>query len=774
MLKVRKRVDGIPIFDKFDRPLYHLDSDNKSEKYVVVIDEINNIEGHYIELNDCLKEKYEKINIYTKSPLSSNTYTIEDQSSIKSVLGWISKWNKKKTAKNIKINKSKSKYVGKLNNEIPLIIKLFKFKNKKIETSTIHCNIYTDENSLEAQDKSKKSKKNVKLVENKKKQNKKKSQQKPNILCLPIKPSKFSWLKKKEQKEYDSGMSIDDFQFQNSDLSSFLPIKTNNIFDQNNFKEEEQKIDVKIETVKNNNMVENTLKRESSTELSRENSKKRNIKVEIDNKKEKSESYNEITVDDHKSTGKNKKNLQSLVIPNKDLYKTNNRSAKDLSALTIGNNEYFDYPKYQEPFQYIPSPCYSNASTLVSPVTPVTPKGDSSFEIDSCDYADYLKDRINEQSDNNEITDLERKHCSLPVSPENSKNRKTRRRSYAFSLTSNEFNLIYSEANQAVISGLCKTVEKKQKRQIEKEEINSRSSEVEKPFVKGHSRTQSRHRRSHAVCLSSDQLLNFGSEEDSKQNNRKSRYMNRESIGTSLSTYAILNSNSKSNKDTQLKRRSTNMIKGKNSCSSLSSTNSYCSNSGSMRPVSTNRLSRDIDLLRAMKMKRSRSVPKLDQPETISSGRSPVSSRFSMDATTYKENIGISIRSNSVNNLTPPSNIVYYSFNNKNENNSVLEGYKKSNNRGSYGLFADTINQQSNINSRWSTVFESSSCGSSTYYYSEEDGVHNNGESSVIVNSKEELFNYELANKTFSESIEGESPRVVNQLPPPTPMIGMI
>ncbi|ORX42040.1 hypothetical protein BCR36DRAFT_235027, partial [Piromyces finnis] len=142
MLKVRKRIDGIPIFDKLDRPLYHLNSENEINKYMVVVDEINNIEGHYIKLDDCLKEKYEKMNIYTKSPLSNNTYIIEDQSSIKSVLGWINKWNnKKKISKNFKIRKSKSKYIGNLNNEIPLIIKLFKYnKNKKIEMNTIHLN----------------------------------------------------------------------------------------------------------------------------------------------------------------------------------------------------------------------------------------------------------------------------------------------------------------------------------------------------------------------------------------------------------------------------------------------------------------------------------------------------------------------------------------------------------------------------------------------------------------------------------------------------------
>jgi hypothetical protein len=758
MLKVRKRVDGIPIFDKFDRPLYHLDTGNESEKYVVVVDEINNIEGHFIELKDCLKEKYEKIDIYTKSPLSTNTYTIEDQTSIKSVLSWISKWNnKKKTSKSIKINKSKSKYIGKLNNEIPLIIKLFKYKNKKIETSTIHCNLYTEENILETEDKSKKTKKNVKSIENKKKQNKKKSTPKPNLLCIP----KFGWMKKKEQKEYDSSMSIDDFQFQNSDLSSFLPIKANNIFDQTNYKKDNESLDFEVKTTENINVIENSLKRGNSAELTRENSKKRNITIEVDNVKEKKEIKEE-----HKSIGKNKQSLQSLVIPTNDIYKSNSKnSSKDLSASTLGSNDYYDYPKYQEPLSYMPSPSYSTASTLVSPITPVTPKveSESKFEIDSCDYADYLKDKINEDSCNNEISELERKHFSLPVSPENT--RRTRRRSYAFSLTSNEFNLIYSEANHAVISGLCQTVENKQKSQIRAENNNSPKSEGEKPFVKGHARTQSRHRRSHAVCLSSEQLMNFGSEDDLKQK-RRSKYMNRDSCGASLSTYAMLNSNSKANKDT-LKRRSTNMIKGKTSSSSLSSTNSYCSNSGSMRPVSTNRLSRDIELLRAMKMKRSRSVPKLDQPESISSSnRSPVNSRFSMDASTYKENIGISLRSNSTNNLAPPSNIVYYSFNTKNENNSAFDGYKRNNNRGSYGLFADTINQQSN-NGRWSNAFESSSCGSSTYYYSEEDGAHYN--ESSIVNPKEDLFN--LINKSNTESSQNESSF---KLPPPTPMIGMI
>ncbi|ORX35511.1 hypothetical protein BCR36DRAFT_587529 [Piromyces finnis] len=611
--------------------------------------------------------------------------------------------------------------------------------------NTIHLNVYADENILNIKDKSKKLKKNLKPVENKKKQNKKTT---PNLLCIPIKSTKFNWLKKKEQKEFDANMSIDDFQFQSSDLKSFLPIKSNNIFEQSNFKTEEDKgMDINVDKMLDDKEIKNSLKRESNSEIIRENCKKRNVKTEMINEQK----------NDQKNTGKNKQCLQSLVIPTNNLYKLNNNSAKNLSASTLGNNEYFDCPKYQEATSYMPSPCNSTASTLVSPVASVSPKIESKFEIDSCDYADFLKERINEQSENNEVTDLERKHCSLPLCPENIKNRKTRRRSYAFSLTSNEFNLIYSEANQAVISGLCKTVENKQNKKSEREKLTTKKDEGEKPFIKGHSRTQSRHRRSHAVCLSSEQILNFGNEDDSKQINN----------GVSLSSYAILNSNSKTNKDTQLKRRSTNIIKYKNSNSSLSSSNSFCSNSGNMRPLSTNRLSRDIELLRAMKMKRSRSVPKLDQPE---SNRSPSNSRFSMDVTSYKENIGISLHSNSTNSLTPPSNIVYYSFNNKNENNSMLDGYKKNNNRGSYGLFTDTINQKTNITSRWSNVFESSSCGSSTYCNSEEDGFHNNG----IVNSKEDLLNFELANKSFNESIQNESPEIIVQRPPPTPMIGML
>eukprot|EP00833_Pecoramyces_ruminatium_P010198 jgi/Orpsp1_1/1184230/evm.model.c7180000088631.1 len=145
MLNVRKRVDGIPIFDTLDRPLYHLDSDSeqKSNKYVMVVDEINSMDGRFLELKDCLKEKYEKIDIYTNSPLSKNSFTIEDQYSIKSVLNWINKsvWNSKKKEKSIKINKSKSKYNGPVNKEIPLIIRLFKFKaNKDVEMNTIRCN----------------------------------------------------------------------------------------------------------------------------------------------------------------------------------------------------------------------------------------------------------------------------------------------------------------------------------------------------------------------------------------------------------------------------------------------------------------------------------------------------------------------------------------------------------------------------------------------------------------------------------------------------------
>jgi len=780
MLNVRKRVDGIPIFDKLDRPLYHLNSDieeQNSKKYVMVVDEINNIDGHFIELKDCLKEKYEKIDIYTTSPLSTNSYTIEDQYSIKSVLNWINKsvWNNKKKGKGIKINKSKSKYNGPINKEIPLIIRLFKYKNKDVEMNTIHCNIYPEENSIKAIEgkSNKKSKRLIKSNEMKKKQNKKKaSSPKPNLLCIPIKPAKFSWLKRKENKNIDSNMSIDDFHFQSSDVSNIVPIQPESIL--NTIGNLDAVIDEqKIEKA-------NSLERERTLEVNREIPNTSNVKFDISNEKNESvevEKYNSNFV--VSKPIRNKQNLQSLVIPTEHSFKSfHTLSARNLSASTLVNDQ-FDYLKCQEPTSYLPSPCNSTASTLVSPVDT---KGEQKFEIDSCDYADFLKDKLNEDG-NVENNDIERKHCSLPASPVNNRCRKGRKRSYAFSLTSNELNLIYSKANEVVISELCNTVENKQKSQPIKEQSSlsarrSENSESGKSFVKGHNRTQSRHRRSHAVCLSSDQIMNFGTNEDenNKQNRRKSRY-NRESNGATLSTYAILNSNSNkntTNKDTQLKRRSTNMIKYKESNSSLSSTlssnrNSFCSNSGSIRPFSNNRLSRDIELLRAMKMKRSRSVPKLDQVDT-SSPRSPTKStktRYSMDASTYNESIGISLRSNSINNYQPQSNIVYYSFSNKNDNknNYLYDGYKNINKSG------DTLNH-TNLSNRWSNAYDnSSSCGSSTYYYSEEDGVHNNGNN--VIKNKEELINYELSNKSLY-SCKKESSKPYVQLAPPTPAIGMI
>jgi len=772
MLNVRKRVDGIPIFDKLDRPLYHLNTDiedQKSKKYVMVVDEINNIDGRFIELKDCLKEKYEKIDIYTTSPLSSNSYTIEDQYSVKSVLNWINKsvWNNKKKGKGLKINKSKSKYNGPLNKEIPLIIRLFKYKNKDVEMNTIHCNIYTEENDIATKESksNKKSKKLIKSNEMKKKQIKKKaSSPKPNLLCIPIKPAKFSWLKRKENKNIDSNMSIDDFHFQTSDISNIVPIQPESIL--NPISNVDAVIDEqKIERI-------NSFERECSLEITREISKKSSVKFDIDNEKNKNEveKYNSNSVESKPI--RNKQNLQSLVIPTENSFKSSHSlSARNLSASTLVNDQ-FDYLKCQEPTSYLPSPCYSTASTLVSPIDT---KSEQKFEIDSCDYADFLKDKLNEDG-NVEINDIERKHYSLPASPVNNRCRRGRKRSYAFSLTSNELNLIYSKANEVVISELCNTVENKQKNQSSLAR-KSENSENEKPFVKGHNRTQSRHRRSHAVCLSSDQIMNFGNNdnENNKQNRRKSKY-NRESSGASLSTYAILNSNSSKNttsKDTQLKRRSTNMVKYKESNSSLSSTlsssrNSLCSNSGSIRPFSNNRLSRDIELLRAMKMKRSRSVPKLDQVDT-SSPRSQAKSRYSMDASTYKESIGISLRSNSINNYQPQSNIVYYSFSNKNDyrNNYSYDGYKNINRSGSYG---DTTNHTPS--NRWSNAYDNgSSCGSSTYYYSEEDGIHNNGNN--VINNKEELINYELSYKSLNSCMK-ESSKPYVQMAPPTPAIGMI
>jgi len=729
MLKVRKRIDGIPIFDKLDRPLYHLNSEEENEKYVVVVDEINTFEGHYIELNDCLKEKYEKINIYTKSPLSSNSFTVEDQSSIKSVLGWISKWNnKKKLSKNV-IIKSKSKYVGELNHEIPLIIKLFKYnKNKKIETNTICCNVYTESNILENKNKPKKSKKNIKLIEKKKKQNKK-STQKPNLLCLPIISTKFNWLKKKEQKEIDIDLSIDDIQYQNSNLNDGLPIISN----EDCFKSELNQVET-IETIENNNEVENSIFRNSHKEVSDENSKESIINSE--------EEYLIETVIEHDKDN------------NDNLYTSNNKKlSQNLSVKTLCN-DYLENSKYQELHYCLSSPCNSSASTLVSPVSSDTSKETSNFEIDSCDYADYLKEKLSEHSEENtEVTELERKHFSLPLSTENTKNRRNRRRSYAFSLTSNEFNLIYSEANHAVISGLCKTVENKQSNQVEKEEPDTKISKEEKPFVKGHNRTKSKHRRSNAVCLTNDQLLSFENEDSLKQNNGKNKYINSENSITSSPTNTILNLNTKFNKDTQLKRRSTNIIKYKNSNSSLSSSNSYCSNSGSMRLVSTNRLSRDIEMLRAMKISKSLSVPKLDQPESVSPNRNPINSRFSMDGSSYKDSTGIGLRNNSSNNF------IRYSFNYKGESNSW---YRKDNCRGSYN---DIINQQYNKISRFSNISDSNS-GSSTYYYSEEDSVHSNNNESHVTDSKED---YGTNNSNFNES-----ENIIVQQLPPTPMVNMI
>jgi len=768
MLNVKKRIDGIPIFDKYDRPLYHLDSEQDSNKYVVVVDEINNFDGHLIELNDCLNEKYEKINIYTKSPLSYSSYTFEDQYSIKSVLNWINKsvWNKKKN-KNLKIKKSKTKYNGQLNNEIPLIIKLFKNKNKNNEINTIHCNICTESNVINIKNKIKKDKNEIKYLGIKKKQNKKKISPKPSLLCIPIKTSKFSWLKKKENKNVDADISIDEFNFQSNISNDFLPVKSNNLFEQN------INVERKI-----------SLKRVRSSELTPENPKKRIIRIEISNEdneniniyqnnlsKESNEIYNndneKTNVDQNnlrnkkkeiKFINKNKQNLQSLVIPPIKSYKSYNNinSAKILSATTLVDNESFDYPKYQEPTSYLPSPC-STASTLVFQSS-FDAKVDTKFEIDSCGYADYLKERINEQQNANEVSEIERKRFSLPVDSENIRNKRNRRRSYAFSMTTNELNLIYSEANHYVLSGLNRVVDDQRHNANRIKENKSENHENEKQFVKGHMRTQSRHRRSHAVCLSSDQINIISNDEDKE--NKRNKYFNKENTNSSLNVY------SNSSKDTQLKRRSTNMIKYKNSNSSLSSScssnrNSYCSNSGSIRPVSNNRLSRDIDLLRAMKMKRSRSVPKLDQVEVSNSSscRSPVKSRYSMDVSSYKDSIGISVKS------TPTNNIVYYSFNNKNDNkNNGNEGCKKVN-RKSYG---DILNNQTNIDNRWSNIYDNSSSGSSTYYCSEEDGIHVINDSSIIINSKEDLINYELVNKSISDNINNK------HVLPPTPAINMI
>ncbi|ORY22267.1 hypothetical protein LY90DRAFT_515583, partial [Neocallimastix californiae] len=357
MLNVRKRVDGIPIFDKLDRPLYHLNSDieeQNSKKYVMVVDEINNIDGHFIELKDCLKEKYEKIDIYTTSPLSTNSYTIEDQYSIKSVLNWINKsvWNNKKKGKGIKINKSKSKYNGPINKEIPLIIRLFKYKNKDVEMNTIHCNIYPEENSIKAIEgkSNKKSKRLIKSNEMKKKQNKKKaSSPKPNLLCIPIKPAKFSWLKRKENKNIDSNMSIDDFHFQSSDVSNIVPIQPESIL--NTIGNLDAVIDEqKIEKA-------NSLERECTLEVNREIPNTSNVKFDISNEKNESvevEKYNSNFV--VSKPIRNKQNLQSLVIPTEHSFKSfHTLSARNLSASTLVNDQ-FDYLKCQEPTSYLPSP----------------------------------------------------------------------------------------------------------------------------------------------------------------------------------------------------------------------------------------------------------------------------------------------------------------------------------------------------------------------------------------------------------------------------------
>jgi len=801
MLNVRKRVDGIPIFDKLDRPLYHLNLNSEKQNFkkcVMVVDEINDVDGRYIELNDCLKEKYEKIDIYTTSPLSSNSYTIEDQYSIKSVLNWINKsvWNKKKKGKSIKIKKSKSRYNGPLNKEIPLIIRLFKSKNEYIEMNTIHCNIYTEENvSTYKENKlNNKSNKFIKSNEIKKKQNRKMfSASKPNLLCIPINPSKFSWLKKKENKGINSNMSIDDFQFQDSDVSSFLPIKANNIYEQNN------RIVEKEYEIEQTNLLK-------GAQLTKENYKKRNITIEISNENNESIDEQTFIIQPQQSKKlKTKQTLQSLVIPINNSIKTHHmNTASNFSASTLVNDPFEGF-KYQESTStsYIPSPCYSTSSTLVSPVdNSLRAEVDPKFEINSCGYADFLNERLNEKVDL-EDDENERKRFSLPATSTNYNTIKGRKRSYAFSLTTNELNLIYSKANQVILSELCNAVENKQKEQYQKEHSSNSSKryesyENEKSFVKGHNRTQSRHRRSHAVCLTSGQITKFENNKgEIQQNKRRSRY-NRESNGASLSSsYNKLNTNYNKNipnQDTQLKRRSTSMIKYKNSNSSLNSYassngNSHSSNSGNIRTFSNNRLSRDIELLRAIKMKRSRSVPKLDHETSFS--RNPTKSRYSMDVSAFKDNIGISVHSNSVNSCHQQSNIVYYSFGNKNENinNFSYNGYKNVNRTSSYSLFGDIINQ-TNIHYRWSKVFDNgSSCGSSTYYYTEEDGIHNNSNNNnnndndnnnnnnnnnnSLGNFKEELINCELDNKS-SYSFKKETSVPFIQLFPPSSTINMI
>jgi len=416
----------------------------------------------------------------------------------------------------------------------------------------------------------------------------------------------------------------------------------------------------------------------------------------------------------------------------------------------------FDYLKCQETTPLMTSPCYSSVSTLISPPSTnslnKTNVDESKFEINSNDCVDYLKDRNNENTINKEVFDIERSF-SLPASTETDKDKNIRRRSksYDFSSKLNQFNL-YSEDNKTIMSDLCKIAENKQKNN-DKPSLPQKTEE-QKPFIKGHARTESRHRRSHAVCLSGDQIFNFGNEEN-KQND-KNGYPTREGStysqnsneyptreGSTYSQYSFNSSFGNSNtpnyalstkslnRDIHLKRRTANMLKYKNSNASLRSSSSVKFNSLS-RIISDNSLSRDIELLRALKIKKSRSISKLEQTESTNSTATNTtnlsgSSTKSVESSTH-EDLGISIRSNS-----STSSIVHYYFKNDNKN--------------------DTNNQTS-------SVHESSS-GSSTYYYSEEDGNHNNGMGNINNNMLSTKCNSESSDKFAS-------------LLPPTPMIHMI
>jgi len=741
MLNVQKRVDGIPIFDKYDRPLYHLNSEQNSNKYVVV-NEINNMDGHFIELKGCLNENYEKIN--HNSPLSATSYSVEDPNSMKSVLNWVNKWNnKRKNTKNIKFVKSKSKYRGSLNNDIPLNIKLFKYNNK-----------YAEENVLKQKEKMN-NKKGSKIEINKKQNKKKLGNTKPSFLCIPIK----TFLKKKEPKIYNSNMSIDEVHFQQSVMNYVLPNQSNKTIRIQNINiDEDKNAVINFEKRDKSKEIINSMKQVNIVEIAKKNSKKGIIQSEITeipdeddknlniNDKLSNASYNEV-----KRLNKNKQNLQLLVIPPRSSCKYN-----ILSASTISNDEMFDYLKCQESTPLMTSPCYSSVSTLISPPSTnssiKTNADESKFEINSSDCVDYLKDRNVENTVNKEVFDIERSF-SLPASTENDKNKNIRRRSksYDFSSKINKYNL-YSENNQTVMSDLCKIVENKQNNN-DKPSMPPKT-EGQKPFVKGHARTESRHRRSHAVCLSGDQIFNFGDEEN-KQNNRN-EYPTREGStysqnsndyptreGSTFSQYSFNFGNSNTtnyalstkslNRDIHLKRRTPNMIKYKNSNASLRSSSSVKFNSLS-RIISDNSLSRDIELLRALKIKKSRSISKLEQSETTSTTTNNTtlagSSTKSKESSSH-EDLGISIRSNS----SSSSNIVHYYFEDKNDNKN------------------ETNNQTSSVND--------SSSGSSTYYYSEEDGLHNN-----------DIGN--LNNNMLSTKCNNESSDKFASLLPPTPMIHMI